>query len=264
MKKILLSLIVATSAVIAAESQTNENVFVTHTELGYIETQGNTKTQTFNLDAKAKKNWENNALSLLFDAQYASDQDIETKNKFVTELEYDYSFTQQLAFSYLAGFKQDKFSGYAYQAYTGPGARYTPIKGEIHNLNLDGSILYSQDDKEDTNYGPTGAIIVYPNPAAISTVTTTSGTVKSYGSFRAKAVYNWQIFDNLKFDQELNYRVSFEDAENFFIFSKTGFTSKFSDMFSAGLSYKIDYINQAAIGKDYTDRTFTANLIIDY
>lgn len=265
MKKILLSFVAVTSAIIAAQPDAStQNPFVTHTELGYIETQGNTKTQTFNLDAKAKKNWDKNALLFLVDAQYASDQAVETKNKFLSELEYDYEFTERFAFSYLAGFKQDKFSGYAYQAYTGPGARYTALHEQKHTLNLEGSILYSQDDKEDTNFNASGAIITYPNAAGVAAVTTTEGEVRAYSSFRAKAVYNWQILENLKFDQELNYRVSLGDADNYFIFSKTGFSSKFSDMFSAGVSYKVDYINYAAIGKDYTDRTFTANLIIDY
>ena len=53
MKRILLSTLVASSLVMAAES-TNE--LTTHTELGFIDTQGNTKTQTFNLDSKIKKN----------------------------------------------------------------------------------------------------------------------------------------------------------------------------------------------------------------
>lgn len=265
MKKILLSLVAVASVVAAAEPEANiQNPFVTHTELGYIETQGNTKTQTFSLDAKAKKNWNKNALSLLLDAQYASDHDVETKNKFLTEIEYNYELTQRFALTYLVGYKQDKFSGYVYQAYTGPGAKYTVLKAENQNLNLEGSVLYSQDETEDTNFDATGAIIPYPNPTDIATVTTTDGEVLSYGSFRAKGVYDWQILENLKFDQELSYRVSFEDSENYFIFSKTAFTSKLSDIFSAGLSYKVDYINQAAIGKEYTDRTFTANIIIDY
>lgn len=265
MKKIILSLAVVTSVVVAAELDENrQNPFVTHTELGYVETQGNTKTKTFNLDAKAKKNWDKNALSFLFDAQYASDQDVETKNKFLTELEYNYELTERFAFTYLAGYKQDKFSGYVYQAYTGPGAKYAVLKTQSQNLNLEGSVLYSQDETQDTNYDATGVIIAYPNPTNIATVTSTEGEVQSYGSFRAKGVYEWQILENLKFDQELSYRASFEDSDNYFVFSKTALTSKLSDIFSAGISYKVDYINQAAIGKEYADRTFTANLIIDY
>lgn len=263
MKKIILSVVVAASIVIAAEPNVKtESPFVTHTELGYIETQGNTKTQIFSLDAKAKKNWNKHAFSLLFDGQYASDHDVETKNKFLIELNYDYAFTDVFAFNYLVGYKDDKFSGYAYQFYTGPGAKYTAIKAQKHNLILDANILYSQDYIEDAFYIGDD-LIAYPNPHDGFTKKVPGGKV-DYAGYRAKAVYNWQILENLKFDQELSYRSDFGDADNYFAFSKTGFTSKLSDIFSAGINYKVDYINKAADGKEYSDRTFTANIIVDY
>ncbi len=265
MKKILLSVVVAASVLTAAEPDLKkDDAFVTHTELGYVETQGNTRTQTFNLDSNVKKGWGKHIYQLDFDAQYASDKNVETKNKYILELNYDYEFTDRFAFNYLVGYKDDKFSGFDYQAYTGPGAKYKAIKTDNHNLSLGANILYAQDDIEDTNYDAAGAIIVYPNAAGIPTVTTLNGPVNNYASYRAKAVYDWEILNNLNFKQELSYRAEFKDSDNYFVVSKTALNNKISDVFSAGLSYKVDYINQAAVGKEYTDRTFTANIIIDY
>jgi putative salt-induced outer membrane protein len=85
-----------------------------------------------------------------------------------------------------------------------------------------------------------------------------------YMAFRVKGVYDRKLMENLKFAQELTYRSSFEQVQNFFVFSKTALSSKVTDMLSAGISYKIDYINEPANGKDPTDTTFTANLILDY
>jgi hypothetical protein len=45
--------------------------------------------------------------------------------------------------------------------------------------------------------------------------------------------------------------------------TKTTLTSKLSDIFSAGLSYKVDYVNLPSV-QEYADTTFTANAIIDY
>jgi len=265
LKKILLSVAVATSVVIAAEPDlAKDDALVTHTELGYIETQGNTRTQTFNLDANLKKGWGRHIYQVSFDGQYASDKNVETKNKYSIELNYDYEFTDRFAFNYLVGFKKDRFSGYDYQAYTGPGAKYKAIKTENHNLSLDGNILFAQDDIEDTQYDASGAVIEYPNAAETPVATTVNGPVNNYSSYRAKAVYSWSILDNLKFNQDLSYRAEFNDSDNYFVTSKTALNSKISNIFSAGLSYKIDYINMQANGKEYTDRTFTANLIIDY
>ncbi len=239
MKKILLSTLVASTLVLAA----NADALVTHTELGYIKTDGNTETQTFNLDAKAKKGWGKHIANLLIDAQYADDSGIETKNKYIIELNYDYEFTDRFAFTYLAGYKSDKFSNFDYQFYTGPGAKYKAIISDLHNLTLEGNILYAMDELK----------AIAPDPAYSD----------DYASYRAKGVYTWQMLENLKFSQELSYRGSFEETSNYFIFSKSALTSKLSDIFSAGISYKVDYVNEPGL-KESTDTTLTANLIIDY
>lgn len=241
----------------------SDDRFLTHTELGYIQTSGNTKTKTFNLDAKAKKGWGKHIGAIMFDGQYASDDSKETKNKFLTELTYDYEFTKRFAFNYLVGYKSDQFSGFEYQAYTGPGAKYKAIISDRQRLTLDGNILYSMDRYDAVYVDGSGNEISYPDSTA-------GGTLQSaaydddYAAYKLQGVYNLQILENLKFDQELSFRGSFETADNYFVFSKTALSSKISDIFSAGISYKVDYINVPATGKDSTDTTFTANLIIDY
>jgi len=247
MKKILLSGLVASSLVLAAEFD-ETNKLITHTEFGYISTEGNTQTKTYALESKIKKGFNKNLFCLNFDGQYAENQKVATKNKYLIELSYDYELTSKIAFNYLLAYKDDKFSGYNYQVYTGPGLAYKAINIENHNLSLDGNILYSQDDFEDIqhNAGPI------------------NGETEDYTSFRAKISYAWQLLEDLKFSQEISYRTSFEDTENHFIFSKTAFNSKVSDILSAGISYKVDYANIPASGKDSADRTLTATLTVDY
>jgi len=265
LKRILLTTVVVSSLVMASEPDLKkDDKLITHTEFGYIETQGNTRTQTFNLETKMKKGWQRHILNFLFDGQYASDKSDEIKNKYFIELEYDYTFTDRLSFSYLAGYQQDRFSGYNYQFYTGPGIKYKAIKTTKHNLSIEASALYSIDDIEDTDYDSTGAIIKYPNPDNKVTIRTKAGYKDEYAATRAKLVYDWQILDNLKFNQELSYRANLGDIDIYFVFSKTALNTKFSDIFSAGISYKVNYSNNPSTGKEYADRTFTANLIIDY
>ena len=242
-KKIILSAVVASSLVMAADV-TKESALVTHTELGYIQTDGNTETKTFNLESKATKNWQKHVFAFVIDAQYAEDAGTETKNKFLTELTYDYEFTDRLAFTYLLGYKSDKFSSFDYQAYTGPGAKYKAIVSKNHNLGFEGNILYSMDE-------------ISPVPPAVTSES------DDYASYRVKGVYGWQMLENLKFDQEVSYRGSFEDADKYFVFSKSALSSKISDIFSAGVSYKVDYVNEAG-DKENTDTTLTLNLIMDY
>jgi len=226
----------------------NEKLMTT-TRLGYLKTGGNTKTETFAVDARAKKAWGNHNFSAFIDAQYVKDElrdehEQEVTNKYVIEAEYGYLMTENLSFTYLLGFKQDKFSVYNYQAYTGPGLKYAVLKSTKQALDVEANILYSKDELRSE----------YQHPSFNDT----------YSSYRAKAVYGLQLLENLKFDQELSYRSSFEDDEIYFVFSNSALSSKISDMFSAGISYKIDYTNTVAPGMDRQETTLAAFLSIDY
>jgi putative salt-induced outer membrane protein len=238
MKKILLTTTFVSLVSLNAHAADKTQEIVTHTEMGYIQTNGNTKTKTFNLDTKAERAWQKHIGILSFDGQYSSDTGVTIKKKYFLELEYNYELSNKLAFSYLAGYKYDQFSGFDYQAYTGPGIKYAAIKETAQNLSLEASALYSQDKY-------------------------VAGTTNDYAAYRLKGDYALQITDTLKFTQEVSLRGSFEESDNYFAFSKTALMSKISDIFSAGVSYKLDYANRPA-ARYKTDETLTLNLIMDY
>jgi putative salt-induced outer membrane protein len=265
LKKIVLSAVLASTLIVAAHAEDMKvTPLVTHTEFGYIETNGNTKTKTFNLDTNAKKAWDKHEGKVEFDGQYAQDSGNETKNKYIVELNYDYAFTDRFAFDYLVGYKVDKFSSFDYQFYTGPGARYKAIVSEVDKLTVEGNILYAQDKYSDINYDATGVAIEYPNPDNIAIASTVYGTTKNYASYRFKGVYNHKFSKTVKFNQELSLRGALDNTKNYFAYSKSSLNSKISDIFSAGVSYKVDYVNQPSTGKKNTDTTLTLNLIMDY
>ena len=267
MKKIVLSSLLASTLFITAHAQEMKvTPLKTHAEFGYIETNGNTKTKTFNADANAKKAWGKHQGKIAFDGQYAEDSGTETKNKYLIELNYNYAFTKRLAFDYLVGYKSDKFSGFDYQFYTGPGAKYKVLVSEKQNLSVEGNILYSQDQYADTNYADTAKTIVipYPNPDNTPVLATDYGVKKDYASYRLKGVYDYKFTKTLKFNQELTLRGQLDNMPNYFAYSKSSLSSKLSDIFSAGISYKIDYANRPPKDKKSTDTTLTLNLIADF
>jgi len=114
-------------------------------KLGYIKTSGNTDTETFSLDGSFKKAWGKNSGSIIYDGQYGNADGSVTKNKYFTELQYAYLFTDTLSFTYLVGYKNDQFSSYDYQSYTGPGIKWATYKSDKQKLDLEASLLYSQD-----------------------------------------------------------------------------------------------------------------------
>lgn len=241
LKKIGLSLLAAS---LAFSVQAAENELKTHTELSYINTQGNSDTSSFALEAKAEKAWDAHSLRAVLAAYYSEDGGIESKNKWQTELNYDYAYTKRLSLNYLLGYVDDKFSGFDFQFYTGPGVGYKVIDTKAHKLNTQLNVLYAVDDVADA-----GAV---------------SGGIESYASWKAGADYGWQIMENVKFAQELTVRGSLEEAQNYFAMSKTSVATKINSSLSMGVSYKVDYVNQPPLGKEYTDRTFMTSLIIDY
>jgi len=241
MKKIILSTVAVATVTLALQAaEKNPDALVTHTELGYMQTDGNTQTKNFNLDSMLKKAWGKHHTSLKLSGQYGSVDNVENKKKYLIEGNYDYAFTKHFAFNYLIGYKSDIYAGFDYQIYTGPGAKYQAIKNDKQELSLTANILYNQD-----KYHP-------------------SGDTNDYSGYRAEGVYKLNFKKDLKFIQELSIRGDFDESDNYFATSKTALISKLSDIFSAGLSYKVDYVNTPAAGKDTTDTTLTANLIMDY
>jgi len=211
-----------------------------HAEFGFINTKGNTDTLTYNLDTKIQKTFDKHQLTFLGDGEYASDSSIRTKNKYFLELDYGYKLDKSLYLEYIAGYKYDEFSGFDYQAYTGPGLKYKALSTDTQNLDLSSALLFSKDKKE------------------------SEADAYNYTSYRAKLEYSWQMLKNLKFEETFTYRTDVSMLEDYFIYSKTAFISKISDIFSVSLSYKIDYINMAEVGKAKADKTLSANLIADF
>ncbi len=235
MKKSLILLSLA--AVLMAADNTGE--FKTHTELSYIKTGGNTDTQSLGLDFHGEKSWQPHKLSLDFEAFYAENDGDVNKNVWKTELNYYYIFSDDIEFNYLVGYKQDQFSGYDYQFYTGPGMLYRVMQRDPHKLSVYGNILYSIDKIE-------------------------NGDTDSYASWLAGFDYEYKFNENVKFKEEANIRSQFSDFENYFVYSKTSVYSKMTENLSLGVSYKIDYKNQPPAGKKNTDTTLMVSLVVDW
>jgi len=213
--------------------------FKTHIEAGYTSNAGNTDTKTSNLLAQVRKDWDKHVIIFDVDAQWGKEDDEENKNKYTTEFNYYYKLTDRLALDYLVGYKEDKFSGFDSQFYTGPGLAYNLIKTEKHVLWTKGNILYARDDIKE-------------------------GRKKEYAAYKAKIKYDWQMLENVKFAHETSYRSEIDYVENFFLYTKSGLSTKITDILSAGISYQIDYVNDPEDDKSSTDKTFLFSLAVDY
>ncbi|SMC09908.1 DUF481 domain-containing protein [Nitratiruptor tergarcus] len=218
----------------------NAAAIKTHTELAYMQTGGNTDTKTFGLNFKGeKKLGVHSKLSLNLEAAYAQENGAETKNSWLIETNYYHILSQKLDFSYLVGYKNDRFSGFEYQLYTGPGVNYKAWKNQKGDLQTSLNILYAIDSIE-------------------------NGEKNKYTSARAGLLFTYYIYKNLKFVEDANIRTQFSDLQNYFLYSKSSIYSKISTLLSLGLSYKIEYQNRAPDARKNTDTTFMVSLVVDW
>ena len=231
----------------------------THVELSYANTDGNTESQDAAGNIKTNLPFYSNDIrfvaNVLYSENTAYDVDgkyidnLRTKNRWDTELNYDYNFNDTIAFNYITGAKGDEFSSFVYQIYTGPGAIYTPFKTETQELKFQGNVLYMWDRiREDVSAIPVAAEYTH-----------------EYAGYQLSLDYVYNFTKTSKFTQYLMYRSEFEDSTNYFGKSKTALESKMSDIFSLGVSYTVDYTHNKANGvRTRFDKVFLASLIADF
>lgn len=216
-----------------------ETPIITHSEFSYINTKGNTDTTSLAFEGSAKKQWDAHIFRLHADMYKSTDSGTTSKDKWSSEFNYDYQICPRTSINYLVGYKEDRFSGFNYQLYTGPGMVAKVLDSTKHKLDLQANILYGED-----------------KPENLST--------NSYFSSKVGVIYHWQIQENLKFIQEATYRMNLEVSEQNFFYSKTAIETKINSTLSMGISYKVDYVNTPPPPSVNTDQTFLASLIIDY
>jgi len=246
-KKPLLALLTVTLFVIpfgTADSAETENIspWKAHAEFSYVNTSGNSDNQTLAGKLEIKREEEQNRIIIKGSTLYAKDNDQEKANKWILDGRVEKNLFNKI-FGFLnASYLRDKLSGYDYRAAIGPGIAYDLLKNDEHYLKSSASILYNYDRFS-------------------------LGAEESdkYVSSKTEFNYQWQIRENLKLKQNLDYSISFEDTEKYFINYETAIEVKITSVISLGLTYTINYQNklpEAGIKK--TDKTFLTSLIIDF
>jgi putative salt-induced outer membrane protein len=212
----------------------------THTELSYMNSSGNSETDTLSIKSEFNKIIdEQSKFSGKLTGLYVTDSGEEIANRYYIEGQYNRKISLNF-FTYLkANYSNDKFSGYNYRSNIGPGLGYSfPISNADHSLDFSLGALYSTDDIEE-------------------------GDVENHASGDIALKYAWKILENLKFKQDLSYQTKLDDSENYFADSVTAFEYKLSNMISLGTSYTIHYQNNSP-AKTNRDNVFLTSLIVDY
>lgn len=209
-----------------------------HLELSYVQTSGNTNTSTFSTKLEATTTLsENSSFRARGNILYSDSNSTTSANKYDIELDYDYMLSEKLYSYFGVNYLNDQFSDYDYRINTGPGLGYKFLDTKAETIDVQGGLDYALDK--------------YSN-----------GIKDEYVASRVEANYRYKINENLRFKQMLNYLVSLEDNEKYFMASDTSLSVKMTDDLSLGISYRIDYVNKTE--KEHADKKLLTSLIVDF
>jgi putative salt-induced outer membrane protein len=246
-KKIILSgavLMLVTATAFSAEEE-EKSPWKTSAELGYVNTSGNTNTETlvFKFDTAYEiEKWKHQAhfevLSTKADDASTPEKDkVTTADKKLVTAQSDFKFTPRDYFYGLLSYEDDKFSGFEYQAKVSAGYGRKVLLLERHEL--------------DVEIGPG-----YRN----FKVDNASSSDDEYLA-RLAAKYKWLISDNSEFKQDLVADFG-EDQDEWK--SVTALKSNINKTLAMKLSYTVKYLDVVPEGNDNYDRETAVTLVYTF
>ena len=93
-------------------------------ELGFIQTSGNSDTQSFNGKFSLVRELEPSKTSLLLEALTSEEDGDSSKEKYNAEIQYDYSLSKVSYVASVLEYEDDRFNGYEYQSTLAVGYGY--------------------------------------------------------------------------------------------------------------------------------------------
>jgi len=232
----------AGEGIIHAGEEKTQAPWKAHIELSNVTTSGNTDTGTLAGKLEAKKEGKVDRYILKGNLLRAEDRGQEKANKWFLDARWERILKEKLFGFLTASYLKDKFSGYDYRVNAGPGVGYSFIETEDHELKGLVAILYSSDKFSEGDK-----------------------STDSYASRKTALNYVWHISENLKFVENADYLVSFEDTDRYFANSETALEAKVNGAVSLGASYTISYQHKPPFPNiQRTDKVFLTSLIIDF
>jgi putative salt-induced outer membrane protein len=246
-KKItMLSLLLSSNLIIADEVKldSEKNIFnyvSTKTTLGYMESSGNSDISTGTLLFDILKKIDNQEFKLNYEWLYSEENSNINKDKMTINGEYVYNYrgNKNIYMNYLLTGEIDKFSGYDYKIFTGPGLYIKVINTKTQLLSIGSNILIEGDKQEYID-------------------------IDIFTSLLFKEIYEQKINNSLlTLKQDLSFRDDLTNFENFNVIFNIGLESKLNKHFAIGINLKVDYNELVPFGVEQLDKVFTSSLIIN-
>lgn len=218
----------------------NAGSFKTDLGLSYVQTSGNTSTQTFSWNLSGEGNID--TVRILAGVSYLTTRNrgVEQARKLNSTIRVERNFAGAV-FGFLeALYKQDKFSGYTYRTSVGPGLGCDIFKNDKRSLKGLVSALYYFDkyfvgDKD----------------------------LKKYSSAKIALDYSCKLSKTALIKTSGDYQTSLHDQHHYFINGEANLNVNLNSRLAVGLSYIINYQNKKpAPDIKKTDTSFLTSLLV--
>ncbi len=228
------SLALAVSGAIAAEEEKKEkdSPWTATVGLGYVNTSGNTNTETLVFKADVAYEIEKWKHEAHFDTLNASTDDVTTADRLRFGAQSNYKFRERDYFYGNFSYEDDKFSGFEYQAKLSVGYGRKIIKTEKHSLDGEIGPGY-RNFKPDNQPRDDEALL------------------------RLAGKYKWKISSYSGFSQDLIG--DFGELQDEWRSITALRTSIYEDL-ALRLAYEVRYLDKVPLGNDNYDRTTTVSL----
>lgn len=219
--------------------------FVTfHTDLGYVNTSGNTKVQTLNFTDQFIMNTSPvNKITQTFSVVYGTNNDRVQTSLWNAGVKDEYSFTKTVGLFGLFNWDRNTFAGIDYRYEEGGGVAFTPLNSTHNRLEIDVGISYFE---------------------VHSTFTDTAGALRdssdNYAAVRTALIYRHTIVKDTYVQQTIEGIPDLQNEEDYRVNSQTDVVAPLSKHIAVKLGYTIRYANLPPPGFRTTDRLFTSDL----
>ncbi|MAS24669.1 MAG: hypothetical protein CMI08_04325 [Oceanospirillaceae bacterium] len=237
-RKLLLIPALALPALIShAADEDAEKSWKGSSELGYINTSGNTDTTSLNAKFGVMHSGENWDTTFKADALTSEEDGTTSKEKYASSLQFDRNFTKHHYLLFLGEYEDDRFSGYEYQSQVSVGYGYRAINNDTMQLDLEIGPGYRYDRLDE------------------------GGETEDETILRTAANYFWEIRDGVEFTQEVSADTG---SDNTILRSETGLKSQINGSLATKLTYSIKHTKEVPEDSENTDREFGVTLVYSF
>lgn len=213
--------------------------FLAKTKITSSEIKNDANASLLGFEGTLQQKWDTHVLRASTSGHFRVSEGMTTKNRWTSELNYDYHLGERLLLNSVLGYNEAYFSGLQQKFYMGPSFGVKMVDEEKHRLELRGNILFHRDKVDELR-------------------------PEEYFSSRMGALYTWDAQDNLRFTQEESCKIRLSQTDHYIFYSKSTLEKRINPWLWMGVNYKVDAFSIPDASSMYTDRTFFASLQIRY